>query len=83
MGVQNLVPDQLDNCLSYSVVSYLKKLKNQVGCFHLLYSKTNAQKGKEETLVVIRYMPLITLVKFSFNGEHCNSLIIDIFAGES
>ncbi len=31
VGVQNLVPDQLDNCLSYSVVSYLKKLKNQVG----------------------------------------------------
>ncbi|ELU15043.1 hypothetical protein CAPTEDRAFT_170208 [Capitella teleta] len=24
-----LVPDQMDNCLSYSVVSYLKKLKNQ------------------------------------------------------
>lgn len=30
LGVQNLVPDNLDNCLSYSVVSYLKKLKNQV-----------------------------------------------------
>ena len=30
MGVANLVPDQMDNCLSYSVVSYLKKLKNQV-----------------------------------------------------
>jgi hypothetical protein len=23
------VPEQMDNCLSYSVVSYLKKLKNQ------------------------------------------------------
>ena len=29
LGAPNLVPDQLDNCLSYSVVSYLKKLKNQ------------------------------------------------------
>ena len=29
LGLGNLVPDQLENSLSYSVVSYLKKLKNQ------------------------------------------------------
>ncbi|KAK2155545.1 hypothetical protein LSH36_237g04058 [Paralvinella palmiformis] len=29
MGAQNLIPDQMDSCLSYSVVSYLKKLKNK------------------------------------------------------
>ncbi|KAK6195809.1 hypothetical protein SNE40_001162 [Patella caerulea] len=29
MGAPNLVPDQMDNCLSYSVITYLKKLKNQ------------------------------------------------------
>ncbi|KAK3590010.1 hypothetical protein CHS0354_035043 [Potamilus streckersoni] len=28
MGAHNLVPDNLDNCLSYSIVTYLKKLKN-------------------------------------------------------
>lgn len=28
MGAHNLVPDNLDNCLSYSVITYLKKLKN-------------------------------------------------------
>ena len=30
MGAHNLVPDSMDNCLSYSVITYLKKLKNQV-----------------------------------------------------
>lgn len=29
IGINNLVPDHMENCLSYSVVSYLKKLKNQ------------------------------------------------------
>lgn len=29
MGAHNLVPDSMDNCLSYSVITYLKKLKNQ------------------------------------------------------
>ena len=29
IGQPNLVPDNLDNCLSYAVISYLKKLKNQ------------------------------------------------------
>ncbi|WAR03236.1 INT6A-like protein [Mya arenaria] len=28
MGAHNLVPDNMDNCLSYSVITYLKKLKN-------------------------------------------------------
>lgn len=31
MGAPNLVPDNMDNCLSYAVISTLKKLKNQVG----------------------------------------------------
>lgn len=30
MGAPNLVPDNMDNSLSYSVITYLKKLKNQV-----------------------------------------------------
>ena len=29
MNLHYLVPETLDNCMSYSVVSYLKKLKNQ------------------------------------------------------
>ncbi|XP_063426619.1 integrator complex subunit 6-like [Mytilus trossulus] len=29
MGAPNLVPDNMDNSLSYSVITYLKKLKNQ------------------------------------------------------
>ncbi|XP_054169012.1 integrator complex subunit 6-like isoform X2 [Oppia nitens] len=28
MGAPNLVPDQMENCLSYPVLNYLKKLKN-------------------------------------------------------
>ncbi|XP_060595337.1 integrator complex subunit 6-like [Ruditapes philippinarum] len=28
MGAHNLVPENMDNCLSYSVITYLKKLKN-------------------------------------------------------
>lgn len=29
MGAPNLIPDGMENCLSYSVVTYLKKLKQQ------------------------------------------------------
>lgn len=29
MGAHNLVPDNLDNCLSFQVSNHLKKLKNQ------------------------------------------------------
>lgn len=29
MGAPNLVPDNMENCLSYSVLNYLKRLKNQ------------------------------------------------------
>uniref|UniRef100_A0A0B7AHQ3 Integrator complex subunit 6-like beta-barrel domain-containing protein n=1 Tax=Arion vulgaris TaxID=1028688 RepID=A0A0B7AHQ3_9EUPU len=29
MGAPNIVSDSMDNCLSYSVITYLKKLKNQ------------------------------------------------------
>ncbi|KAH3804920.1 hypothetical protein DPMN_133213 [Dreissena polymorpha] len=28
MGIHGLVPDNIENCLSYSVITYLKKLKN-------------------------------------------------------
>ena len=30
MGAHNLVPDNMENVLSYSVITYLKKLKNMV-----------------------------------------------------
>lgn len=30
MGAPNLVPESMENYLSYSVLNYLKKLKNQV-----------------------------------------------------
>ncbi|EEC07918.1 dice1/dead/H box polypeptide, putative, partial [Ixodes scapularis] len=29
MGAHNLVPDSMENCLSYTVLNYLKRLKNQ------------------------------------------------------
>ncbi|CAN7996730.1 unnamed protein product [Ixodes hexagonus] len=29
MGANNLVPDSMENCLSYTVLNYLKRLKNQ------------------------------------------------------
>ncbi|XP_076454047.1 integrator complex subunit 6-like isoform X2 [Babylonia areolata] len=29
MGAPNLIPENIDTCLSYSVITYLKKLKNQ------------------------------------------------------
>lgn len=40
MGAPNLVPDNMDNSLSYSVITYLKKLKNQVS---LVKYKKNVQ----------------------------------------
>ena len=43
MGAHNLVPDNMDNCLSYSVVSYLKKLKNQA---KVEYEKIVASVGQ-------------------------------------
>ncbi|KAK8781703.1 hypothetical protein V5799_016958 [Amblyomma americanum] len=33
MGAPNLVPDSMENCLSYTVLNYLKRLKNQVRGF--------------------------------------------------
>jgi integrator complex subunit 6 len=41
----NLVPDQLENCLSYSVVSYLKKLKNQAKMEYERLVMSVGQKG--------------------------------------
>ena len=47
MGAPNLVPDNMDNSLSYSVITYLKKLKNQVSATKLCNSFTF---DKESTL---------------------------------
>ena len=35
MGIQNLVPDNTENVLSYSVITYLKKLKNMASSLEL------------------------------------------------
>ena len=43
MGIHNLVPEQLDNCIGYRVISYLKRLKNQA---KLEYEKLVASVGQ-------------------------------------
>ncbi|PVD18932.1 hypothetical protein C0Q70_21491 [Pomacea canaliculata] len=47
MGAPNLVPDNLDNCLSYSVITYLKKLKNQA---KVEMDRLNASVGQKVPL---------------------------------
>ncbi|KAL5005014.1 hypothetical protein ScPMuIL_018470 [Solemya velum] len=47
MGAPNLVPDNLDNCLSYSVITYLKKLKNQA---KMEMDRLNASVGQKVPL---------------------------------
>ena len=48
MNMHYFVPDNMDNCLSYSVVSYLKKLKNQA---KLEYEKMVASVGIKSSAV--------------------------------
>ena len=55
MNMHYFVPDNMDNCLSYSVVSYLKKLKNQA---KLEYDKMVALvgiKSSHVTAVPVRF----------------------------
>ncbi|KAK7499193.1 hypothetical protein BaRGS_00009453 [Batillaria attramentaria] len=47
MGAPNLVPDNLDNCLSYSIITYLKKLKNQA---KVEMDRLNASVGQKVPL---------------------------------
>ncbi|RUS76673.1 hypothetical protein EGW08_015563, partial [Elysia chlorotica] len=44
MGAPNLVSDNMDNCLSYSVITYLKKLKNQA---RMEMDRLNASIGQK------------------------------------
>ncbi|KAH9514600.1 Integrator complex subunit 6 [Bulinus truncatus] len=44
MGAPNLVSDNMDNCLSYSVITYLKKLKNQA---RIEMDRLNASIGQK------------------------------------
>ncbi|CAL1547176.1 unnamed protein product [Lymnaea stagnalis] len=46
MGAPNLVSDNMDNCLSYSVITYLKKLKNQA---RIEMDRLNASIGQKPT----------------------------------
>ena len=68
MGAGNLattlIPETMDNCLSYSVLNYLKRLKNQVSTLPFL----DLQKvvvppfcllGKKRTLFVIFCLDLL------------------------
>ena len=55
MGAPNLVPDNMDNSLSYSVITYLKKLKNQVRATKLFNSFTF---DKESTLYSRYYVTI-------------------------
>ena len=48
MNIHYLVPDTMDNCLSYSVVSYLKKLKNSA---KVEYEKMVASVGVKNHVI--------------------------------
>ncbi|XP_067122269.1 integrator complex subunit 6 [Centruroides vittatus] len=57
MGAPNLVPDSMENCLSYSVLNYLKRLKNQAKAeFEKLISSVGT--GKPLTPEGIRVNPI-------------------------
>ncbi|GFR15491.1 integrator complex subunit 6 [Trichonephila clavata] len=53
MGAPNLVPDSMENCLSYSVLNYLKRLKNQAKTeFEKLISTVGTKKTMSEGIRV-------------------------------
>ncbi|GIY76394.1 integrator complex subunit 6 [Caerostris extrusa] len=53
MGAPNLVPDTMENCLSYSVLNYLKRLKNQAKTeFEKLISSVGTKKTLSEGIRV-------------------------------
>ncbi|GBM98062.1 Integrator complex subunit 6 [Araneus ventricosus] len=53
MGAPNLVPDTMENCLSYSVLNYLKRLKNQAKTeFEKLISTVGTKKNMSEGIRV-------------------------------
>ncbi|KAG8181042.1 hypothetical protein JTE90_024788 [Oedothorax gibbosus] len=47
MGAPNLVPDSMENCLNYSVLNYLKRLKNQA---KTEYEKLISTVGTKKTV---------------------------------
>ncbi|KAI8498848.1 Integrator complex subunit 6 [Branchiostoma belcheri] len=55
MGAPQLIPDHLDMCLSYSVISYLKKLKQQrvVAQYHLKNKNKKNKLSVQELSVTI------------------------------
>jgi hypothetical protein len=85
MGVHNLVPDNLDNCLSYSVVAYLKKLKNNA---KVEYEKMVSSVGQRAPGTVIDGVKvnarsvlknLLSLVLRSYNvgfGVYINKIAV-------
>ena len=68
MGIHNLVPDQLDSCLSYSVISYLKRLKNQA---KMEYEKLVASVGQHvavsEGIKIVSHSRTSILQRQDFN----------------
>lgn len=53
MGAPSLVPENMENCLSYSVISYLKKLKNQAKIeYERLVASVVQEKPKNEGIKV-------------------------------
>lgn len=58
MGAPNLVPDSMENCLSYSVLNYLKRLKNQAKTeFEKLISSVGSKKMTPEGIRVNPSLP--------------------------
>ncbi|CAB4057692.1 INTS6 [Lepeophtheirus salmonis] len=63
MGAGNLaislIPDSLDNCLSYTVSTYLKRLKNQAKLeYDKTLSSTPVQRNRIENLKIVPRSPL-------------------------
>lgn len=68
MGGPNLIPDQMDNCLSYSVVSYLKKLKNQAKVeYEKLISSVGQKQQVNEGIKVTQKSEISILQRKDFN----------------
>ncbi|XP_054712278.1 integrator complex subunit 6-like [Uloborus diversus] len=53
MGAPNLVPDTMENCLSYNIINYLKRLKNQAKTeFEKLIATIGSKKTQSDGIRV-------------------------------
>ena len=80
MSVNNLIPDTVDNCLSYCVISYLKRLKNQA---KVEFDKIVASVGQAvPTSSIIRLISVLNrkpTIDDALRGVDAKESVIEFF----